>query len=265
MSLEDMTGAAFAGPDVVVEEGWGQGRATFGGVVAGLLVARMRGELADPTTPLRTISVVFVAPVAPGPARIEVDVLRTGKSATLLRGSLIQNDVVAATAQAAFASNRTSAVRLDAGARTPHPEAPAVESVMRLPYMPGATPDFFAKVALHPTQGGFPYSGSAEPDFSGWMRLDETVAEFEVEHLVALIDAWPPAITPMLTERVPASTLAWTVDLLETPAPTAGGDHWFYQVRTDGAHDGYGHTRALVWDTDGRLVATSQQTVTVFG
>lgn len=260
-----MTAAAFAGPDVIVEEGWGQGRATFGGAVAALLVARMRGELADPTTPLRTHSVVFVAPVVPGPARVEVEVLRTGKSATLLRGSLIQDGVVAATAQAAFAANRTSAVRLDAGARNPHPEAPAVETVTRLPYIPGTTPDFFAKVALHPTQGGFPYSGSAEPDFSGWMRLDETVARFEVEHLVALIDAWPPAIAPMLKEVVPVSSLAWTVDLLETPAPAAGSDHWFYQVRTDGAHDGYGHTRALVWAADGTLVATSQQTVTVFG
>ena len=38
-----------------------------------------------------------------------------------------------------------------------------------------------------------------------------------------------------------------------------------YEVRTDHAGHGYGHTHAHVWRPDGTLVAISRQTVTVFG
>lgn len=259
-----MTAQAFAGSTVEIEPGWGQGRATFGGVVGALLVARMRGMLTEPI-PLRTVSVLFVAPVAPGPARIEASVLRAGSSATLVRAELIQDEKVAASAQAAFGRDRQSVVVVDAEARAPFPEAPDAEGVQRIPFIEGLTPDFIAKVDLRPTSGAMPYSGASEPDMGGWMRLDETVSDYQPEHLLAAIDAWPVAITPMLPSPAPASTLSWTVDMIEPPAPDAGADYWRYQVRTDEAGDGYGHCRSLIWSADGRLVATSQQTLTVFG
>ena len=259
-----MTTQAVAGPRVEIEPGWGQGRATFGGAVAALVVARMRGMLAEPI-PLRTVSVLFVAPVAPGPATIEATVLRAGSSATLVRAELVQDGQVAASAQAAFGRDRESVVVVDAEARAPFPAAPDAEGVPRIPFIEGLTPDFIAKVDLRPTSGAMPYSGASDPDMGGWMRLDETVINYQAEHLIAAIDAWPVAITPMLPSPAPASTLSWTVDLIEPPATTAGTDHWRYQARTDEAGDGYGHCRSLIWSADGRLVATSQQTLTVFG
>ena len=67
--------------DVHVEEGWGQGRATFGGLVGGLLVSAMLPHVPQAAS-LRSLTVNFVAPVAPGAAQADVEVLRSGKSAT---------------------------------------------------------------------------------------------------------------------------------------------------------------------------------------
>lgn len=97
------------------------------------------------------------------------------------------------------------------------------------------------------------------------MRYREPVDHFGVAHLLGLIDGWPPAITPMFTRPTPVSTLSWTVDLLETPDPSAGSDFWQYSVHSDGSAHGYAHSHAHVWDPAGSLVAISRQTVAVFG
>ena len=86
------------------------------------------------------------------------------------------------------------------------------------------------------------------------------------EHLLALTDAWPPSLLPMLTGPAPASTLTWTYEPIGASPP--GGDdpdsYWQYDVRTDALGAGYGHAGARVWDAAGRLRAISRQTVVVF-
>jgi acyl-CoA thioesterase len=43
------------------------------------------------------------------------------------------------------------------------------------------------------------------------------------------------------------------------------GDWLLYRATIDQAGAGYGHTQAGIWTSRGELVATSRQTVTVFG
>ena len=73
--MDELFDAATESGEVEIPPGWGQGRATFGGLLGGLLQARSLGEWRfDPAT-LRATTTSFVAPVtpevaAPGPAPI---------------------------------------------------------------------------------------------------------------------------------------------------------------------------------------------------
>lgn len=265
MDLQQMLDQAATGA-VHVEEGWGQGRATYGGLVSGLMVAALRAHLPEGSDagrlPLRAVTTSFVAPVAPGSADAEVTVLRSGSSATQGQVHLRQDGQVVAALLGSFGAPRQSGLTIAPAVTMPDLAAP--DDALAVPYIPGQTPDFFRHVDLRLAEGGVPYTGSGISHVHGWMRFREAPPRFGEEHLVALVDAWPPAPIQMLTEPRPASTLTWTLEILGDPA--AEPDAWWgYDVRTDHAGEGYAHTHAHVWRPDGTLVAVSRQTVAVFG
>ena len=126
-------------------------------------------------------------------------------------------------------------------------------------------PNFLRYFDTRWTFGDYPCTNSRKREMGGWMRFDEKLAQFDEVHLVGLVDVWPPAVLPHLKERAPASSLTWTMELLEDPRELAPVDFWQYQVITDSFADGYGQCQATVWDDRGRPVALSRQTVVVFG
>lgn len=262
MNLQEMLDQAATGT-AHVETGWGQGRATYGGLVAGLLLSAIKGRLpAEPAAPLRSLTVSFVAPVVAGPSEIDVTVLRAGSRATQMQALLRQEGQVGAAMLASFGAGRDSTISVPPSA--PMPELPDPESVEPVPYLPGLTPDFFAHVELRLVDGGLPFSGSPHSHTTGWMRFREAPPTWGEEHFVSVVDAWPPTVIQMLTEASPASTLTWTLELVGD----VGGPpdtQWAYEARTDQAAGGYAHTHAHVWRPDGTLVAISRQTVAVFG
>jgi acyl-CoA thioesterase len=267
MTLDDMLAGA-AGGATTIAPGWGQGRATFGGLVGGLLIARAEALCADPARRLRSASVAFVGPVAAGAATLDGTVLRAGASITHIEVTLTQDGEPRAVLIASFGDDRASGIAVDAAARNPRPTLPAPDTIEPLAYVADATPDFLAHVELRYAAGAAPFSGAAEPDFGGWMRFAEPPATFGDRELVTLADAWPPGIMPMLDRPVPLSTLAWWFEPVTWPprgerdAPDA---HWQYDVGTLAAGAGYAHTSARIWDDHGRLRALSRQTVAFFG
>jgi acyl-CoA thioesterase len=267
MTLDEMLDGGASGATTVAA-GWGQGRATYGGLVAGLLIARAEALAADPARRLRSASIAFVSPVAAGPVSVEGRVLRAGSSATQVEASLLQDDEPRAVLLASFGDARPSDIAVDTGARNPRPELPAPETVDAVPHVPGITPDFFEHMELRFITGNLPLTGASEPDFGGWMRFREPPASFGIRELVTLADAWPPAVLPMFDRPVAMSTLAWTFEPVGWPeegehdAPDA---HWQYDVRTLVADAGYAHTSARIWDDRGRLRALSRETVAFFG
>lgn len=263
MNLQEMLDQAATGT-AHVEAGWGQGRATYGGLVGGLLLSALKGRLPeDKTSPLRSVTVSFVAPVAAGPAEIEATILRAGSRATQGQALLRQEGQVAGAMLASFGGGRESSVQV--APHHPMPDLPAPESIDPLPYLPGMTPDFFQHVELRLADGGFPYSAADTSHMVGWMRFREAPPTWGEEHFVSIVDAWPPAVIQMLSGPAPASTLTWTLELVDDVSGDAPDTHWAYEVRTDHAADGYAHTHAHVWRPDGTLVAISRQTVAVFG
>ena len=143
--------AAAAGAAVEIPQGWGQGRAIFGGVVAGVLQARsLAAYELDPAT-LRATTTSFVAPASPGPARVESILLRQGSSATQTETRLWQRDertgeeTIRGVQLSAYGLPRASAVDLPAARPAQAPPDP--DRLVALPYLPGFTPAFLAVTA----------------------------------------------------------------------------------------------------------------------
>lgn len=275
--FDDLLAPLSSGEILLVPSGWGQGRAVFGGLVAAMLYRRACAvvESASPAPstasppaaqPPRSLAFSLVAPLAPGEARVEARVLRAGKSVTQAEARIVQGGQVAAVMLASFGAARASEVRV---APAPPPAFPAPASLPAFRYVPGLTPEFTQHFDLRLATGGFPYSNADEAEIGGWIRFRESPPVLDVEHLLGLVDAWPPAILPTLARPTPASTLAWTIELTEAPtvAPgdADGASFLGYIAHTEVAASGYAHIASRLFRRDGTLLAIGRQTVAVFG
>lgn len=246
--------------DTHVPEGWMQGRAAFGGLVAALVYQAIE-EQAE-SAPLRSLTVSFVAPTSQGALSRRAEVLRRGRSVTQIEGRAAQGEQVVAAALASFGHARESSINV---AFPSAPSFTAPEDCQAFPDIDGLTPEFARHFDYRIAQGALPYSGISDTRFGGWVRFRDCNDAVSVEHLLALIDAWPPAVLQMLNKLAPASSLTWTLELMEPLSQCRAGDWWQYLAEIEQAGDGYAVIHAKIWDADGNPVALSRQTVTVFG
>jgi len=260
MSIDSILAAASAGPQVDIPPGWGQGRATFGGLQGAILVARLQA-LVPAGRPLRSFSLSFIGPIAPGPAEVAGAVIRSGKSVTQAEGRIVQNGEVLAIMLASFGSGRPSRIEVRPA---PAPAfAPAGEG-RRLPYMPGVMPEFLQKFDMEWAVGALPYAGSDESDLGGWVRFSEPTGKPTAAHIAALVDSWPPSVIGMYPAPAPNSSLTWTLELMDADLGDDGQAWWQYLAETDIASNGYAHISARLWRADGTLVAIGRQTASIF-
>lgn len=252
---------AAEGPRMQVPEGWGQGRATFGGLVGAILIRHMQANMDADAALLRSFSLSFVAPMVPGPLDLDMVTLRAGKSVTQVQVSGRQDGQVVATMLASLGHGRESQLRV------PAPRAPACKppsECFKVPFLEGKSPDFLRYFNLFYAGGNIPFSGSKEPDFQGYMCFSEPSDCQDAATLACLADTWPSSVIPMLSRPAPMSSLTWTMEYLVDPATLPPVDCWQYDVRTDAFADGYGQSQATIWDDRGNPVAFSRQTFVVF-
>lgn len=264
MKFEDIMVSFAAQPDAPlrIPQGWSQGRASFGGLVGALLYQAM-AEQCEPDRGLRSMAVSFVGPVAPEQdAHFSGEILRQGKAVSQFEARARQDGQTVAAALASFGAARASAVQV---APEPAPEAPAPDTCKRLPYLKGVTPEFTREIEMRWAFGGLPFSNTPEREMGGWMRFRDASGPMTAAHLVALIDAWPPAVLPHLKQYAPASSLSWIFELMQPLPQLNAGDWLLYRAGIDQASDGYGQTSAAIWSSSGQLLALSRQTVTIFG
>ena len=250
---------------VTIPAEWAQGRACFGGLMAALVYEAMHAKVA-PGRPVRSLAITFVGPAEPGvPVSFEVEPLREGKAVSSLLGRAVQNGQVVTLVQGSFGAGRDSVVQV--------PGLPVVpmkslaEATPELPYIKGVTPEFIRHLAMRWSMGGLPYSNTPSREMGGWVRLrgDDVVEETVTEaHLLALVDAWPPALMPHLSRPAAGSTLTWTIEFVQPVASLTTLDWCQYCAKIEHARDGYGHVSAALWNGAGDLLAISRQTVTVF-
>jgi len=90
-SFGETTRVVPAGPGrftATIDAAWNLRPVPQGGIVTALALRAMAETLANPAQQLRTLHTTFVARVADGPVSIDVDVLRTGRSMSHLRGEV---------------------------------------------------------------------------------------------------------------------------------------------------------------------------------
>ena len=265
MNFPQLLQALHANPaEVIIPASWANGRAAFGGLVAAMVYEVMRLQVPD-GRPLRSLAITFVGPVEPGvPASFEAQVLREGRAVSQVLGKAMQNGQIAALVQGSFGASRPSQISV-IGEQAP-PIKPVAECP-ELPYLKNLTPELIQHLAMRWAVGGMPFSNNPSREMSGWVRLrDESLDEVLSEaHLLALVDAWPPAVLPHLSSFAPGSSLTWTIEFMQPAPPLHSLDWCQYRALIEHAQDGYGHIAASLWAPSGELVAISRQTVVVFG
>ena len=262
MNFDELMEKNASGGSIRIPTTWAQGRATFGGLVAALVYDRMAHVVA-PGRPMRSMQVSFVGPVTPDePATVEAEILREGKAVSQVMGRIVQGGEPKLVALASFGGDRESDVTVDAA---PAPEAKPMEQCHGLDFIEGVTPEFIQHIEMRWAFGNLPFSGKGGRELGGWMQFRQTPETFSDAHIVALVDAWPPAVLPYVNQRVTTSSLSWALEIVHPRPVLEPGDWLLYKAKIDKAGAGYGHTQAGIWTASGELVALSRQTVTVFG
>jgi acyl-CoA thioesterase len=248
-------------PVVNIPEQWGQGRATFGGLVVAALYSKIAPEITKHRE-IRSLLASFVAPVAPGELHVAVEVLREGKGAMQLQVTGSQNNQVCTTVLASFGFDRESTVDIKGN---PPPTFKGPDEVQEFPFIRGLTPDFTQFFDYRYTLGGLPFMGKGQRDMGGWIKLREEKQEpISVAALLALLDAWPPAVFSLFKKPVSGSSLTWAISFINTPVDCGPNDWWQYQADIQTSANGYSHIDARLWDKNKNLTVISRQTVSIF-
>jgi len=247
---------------VVIPAGWGQGRAAYGGLVAALLQTHLQQQQGE-SRPLRAAHIAFIGPATVGDAIVESRLLRAGKSALQAEVRLLQGDAVIATLQASFGADRASQLIEPAPAR---PEMKGPEACPSLPYIAGLMPEFTQHFDMRWSEGGLPFSGHASANMKGWIRLRDSADAGTIDPalVLALVDAWPPAVVARCNGLANLSTMTWAVGYRPVSDVFSADGWWAYQADTLSSSDGYAHIRSTLWTPGGEAIAMSQQTVAVF-
>ncbi len=246
------------GRDVLLSPGWGQGRATYGGVSTALALTSMQALLAEPL-PVRSLLVSFVAPIAPGPVSLTPRILRQGKNVTQMSVELSSEGQVGLLVCASFGAARPGVMVEPDAVFQPEPR----ESVPLLDESFRRLPKFIHQFDVHWTGGGVPFSDKKDRRHSMWARHKADMSAFPAEKLIAIADMPPPIIMSHYDRPVMGSSLTWSLEFVRPPAEI--DTDWFYlDYQLDSAADGYSQQSGYVFDEAGRLCVQSRQCMVYF-
>jgi acyl-Coa thioesterase superfamily protein/acyl-CoA thioesterase superfamily protein len=240
--------------DVLLDEQWSVGTKLHGGYLLAV-VARAAGEVA--THPhLTAISGAFPAAPVPGPATVQVELLKAGGSQTQLRARLTQND------QICLETLVTQGTLTDEDpwwSNTEPVELPDEQDCYR---SPADVPGIAFRVPLldvvesrlDPKALGFAAGKPAQRgSIAGWQRLADGSDWDPLSLLVALDPAPPVTFDLGIPGWVP--TLQLSAHIRRLPAPGALRVNLHANDVTGNRMD----ETALAWDSKGRLVAQAMQ------
>jgi len=243
-----------------IPDGWQQGRGAFGGIVLANLVRAIEAFDASAERSLRSLTAELCAPVTVGAHVIRVERLRTGSGVSTIAARIEGAGEILAHAVAVLGKRRGDDTDFcHQPAPTPMPPWRDVAVIPVGPPMgPVFTPHFEYRVTSAP-----PSSGGPDAVASGWIRPRDAGTARDAGYIVALADAWWPALLTKLPAPRPLATLAFTLELVGSLAGLDPEAPLFHAGRSPLARDGFAvETRAL-WGEDGRLVARNHQTIAV--
>lgn len=245
--------------ELLVPDGWQQGRGAFGGYVLASLIRAMEAEHGAPERPLRSITSELCGPTLPGPAELRVEVLRAGTGVSTIAARLVQNGEVQAHAVGVFGKQR--ATDRDRVALTP-PKLTPWREVEVLPVQPPFGPVFAEHYEFRNT-GPLPFSGHKDPAASGWIRPKNPGEKRDAAFIAACVDAWWPAGFVLEDVPRPMATVGFMMELCGTLEGLPKDEPLFHFAKDAVVRDGYIVEFRELWGADGRLVALNQQTIAI--
>jgi acyl-coenzyme A thioesterase PaaI-like protein len=236
---------------------WLQGRTVFGGLQAALALRAMRTLVPD--VPLRTLQGTFIAPVPGGNVAATARVLRTGKSATHVEARLGDGEATLALLVGVFGVARASTVSV-----VPRQAPVEAPKPLEFGYIPGVTPAFTQHFKVRFLRGGTPYTNARATDTVLDIGMRDAGPSTE-GHLLAVADFIPPIALSHLKTPAPGSTLTWMIETLADRFDGLPLEHWRVDATMAAARDGYTSQSLMVWGPGGEPLATSHQSMVVFG
>ena len=252
---------------ITIPDSWAQGRTVYGGLTAALIYHSMNALVLEATPdenrPIRYLNISFIGPIMiNAPISFEVELLRSGRSASQLITYVKQNGKTCVIGQACFGIKRESKIHITD--KIQHMmEKPKKANF--IPQIPKVVPKFLRHIDINIQEGRLPFMRSKKDHLHGWMRYKKTPKSINDGLIIALIDAWPCTILQQLKRPAPASTMNWNIEFPQNSSTIQNKEWLAYQSSTVQATDGYVHTDASVWNEAGELLALSRQTVGVFG
>ncbi len=237
-----------------IDEGWWIQRGPNGGYLAAIVLRAIVEEVADPERPPRSITLHYLRPPAAGPCEVAVTVERAGRGMTTVSARLTQDGRDCILALAALGVVRSGPEVHDLAM----PDVPPPESTG--PREGGPDIPIRQRYDTRHVLGSLPFIPGDEALSGGWIRTSDDDPLDELL-LVALTDAWPPAIFSRAEVPIGVPTIDLTVHFRQAPSRQPG---WaLVRFRTTVAAEGYLEEDGEVWSADGRLLAQSRQLAVV--
>lgn len=238
-----------------VPDGWQQGRGAYGGLVVALLARAMRATVEDPARRLRALSAELPGALMTGPARLDVETLREGRTLSNLEVRLRQGEKFRARASGIYATEREDLVlKHPRGFGTPLTVAKAFDDAQD--WAPPQAPRFVSHFEMRATCPGPTQGDRAE--VHGWVWGRERPATYDASDLLALVDVYWPTSFQVMEQFRPLVTVSFHALLLVDPATVRTDAPLYYRARGDGHHDGFYAELRELWQDDRLLVSNHQ-------
>lgn len=245
---------------VSIDDSWAQGRSIFGGLSAALILAHVKANIDFEDKELRSANINFCAAIeVQTECQLSFTVLSNGKSVMQIQGQLVQHGVIRTMATFCFGRQRASTITIDTAKHTPRDQ-----TGISMPFLAGIAPNFIQHIDLKFSSQHLPFSGLGDGHVHGLMAFKQASASMNDTAILALIDAWPPAILPMLKTPAPASTITWNVEFIQPSDSLKPDDFLYYDCQVIQAEQGYAHTEGKIYHPNGTLLALSRQLVGVY-
>ena len=228
-----------------IDQTWWGWQGQFGGYVLALALDAFRASVTDPSHREISMSLHFLRRVAAGELRIEVDVVRVGRTITNLRCTMSVDDKTVAIGIALFGSDRES----DEYQLAETPE-------LVIPTSPPGPSLIPATAMDHLEIWDGPSDGRV-----GWMRLAESGGADERFGLFAADGMLPLSFGSNIRPHT-GGTVDFTAHFREQfPQAIVDGEEPVAVVlRTGRSFRGYVDEDAELWSADGRLLMQTRQT-----
>ncbi|WP_341770575.1 thioesterase family protein [Actinorugispora endophytica] len=243
---------------VDLDPGYLIGAALNGGYLMAVLQQAALAESAHPHAV--SSSYHFLSPGSGGPAEIEAEALKRGRTVSTVRVTLRQAGKAVATGTVATAALDPGAVPVFEAAPAGVPPIeqcrafdPRADRASESGFIDRVDLRFAPETYALLTGG---HSG-ATPELRGHVDLsarDGGPAEDPAAFVALAVDALPPVVSALTAWRwAPTVELTWHLRALPEPGPLA------FRARADLVSDGWFDESVDLWDAKGRLVAQSRQ------